>query len=155
LFQDPRKICGKNLRHETSPGLPDGFFSNQKSQFGYILEGPRLENVDTFYGHLEYFTDIWDILGPFGTFCDNLVHFSNFGMLCQENSGNPVANLAPVLRVQFCVKGFHVFGRVLFALACASQTGKLKKGICMYMCRCFFLMHYTKVARKEFKRYVG
>jgi hypothetical protein len=25
----------------------------------------------------------------------------------------------------------------------------------MYMCRCFFLMHYTKVARKEFKRYVG
>jgi hypothetical protein len=43
-------------------GLPDGFFSNQKSQFGYILEGPRLENVDIFYGHLEYFIDIWDIL---------------------------------------------------------------------------------------------
>jgi hypothetical protein len=42
--------------------LPDGFFSNQKSQFGLILEGPRLENVDIFYGHLEIFTDIWDIL---------------------------------------------------------------------------------------------
>jgi hypothetical protein len=26
--------------------LPDGLFLNQKSQFGSILEGPRLENVD-------------------------------------------------------------------------------------------------------------
>jgi hypothetical protein len=46
-------------------GLPDGFFSNQKFQ---ILEGPRLKNVDIFYGHLEHFTVIWDILGSFGTF---------------------------------------------------------------------------------------
>jgi hypothetical protein len=43
-------------------GLPDGFFSNQKSQFGQILEGHRLEIVDIFYGHFEYFTDIWDVL---------------------------------------------------------------------------------------------
>jgi hypothetical protein len=43
------------------PGLPDGLFSNQKSQFGSILEGLRFENVDIFYGHLEYFKDIWDI----------------------------------------------------------------------------------------------
>jgi hypothetical protein len=34
------------------PGLPDGF-SNQKSQFGSILEGLRLVNFDIFYGHLE------------------------------------------------------------------------------------------------------
>jgi hypothetical protein len=33
------------------PGLPDGLFSNPKSQFGKILEGLRLENVDIFYGH--------------------------------------------------------------------------------------------------------
>jgi hypothetical protein len=70
-------------------GLPDGFFSNQKSQFGEILEGPRLENVAIFYGHLEYFKDIEDILGPFGTFCVHLVHFSGFGILFQEKSGNP------------------------------------------------------------------
>jgi hypothetical protein len=43
-------------------GLPDGFFSNQKSQFGKILDDPRLENVDIFYGHLEYFTDNGDII---------------------------------------------------------------------------------------------
>jgi hypothetical protein len=34
-------------------------FSDQKSQ---ILEGLRLENVNIFNGHLEYFIDIWDIL---------------------------------------------------------------------------------------------
>jgi hypothetical protein len=47
---------------EFLPGLPDGFFSNQKSQFGQILEDLRCENVDIFCGHLEYFTNIWDIL---------------------------------------------------------------------------------------------
>jgi hypothetical protein len=32
--------------------LPDGLFSNQKSQFGYILECLRLEHVYIFYVHL-------------------------------------------------------------------------------------------------------
>jgi hypothetical protein len=27
-----------------------------------IFEGLRLENVDIFDGHLEYLTDVWDIL---------------------------------------------------------------------------------------------
>jgi hypothetical protein len=44
------------------PGLPVGLFSNQKSQFGKYFQCPRLENVDIFYGHFEYFMDIWDIL---------------------------------------------------------------------------------------------
>jgi hypothetical protein len=34
-----------------------------------------LENVDIFYGHLEYFINTWDILWPFGIFC---VHFAHF-----------------------------------------------------------------------------
>jgi hypothetical protein len=50
-------------------GLPDGLFSNQKSQFGKNSQGLRLENIDIFYGHLEYFMDIWDMLLPFGTVC--------------------------------------------------------------------------------------
>jgi hypothetical protein len=37
-------------------------FSNQKSQFGKKFHGPRWENVDIFYDHLEYVMDIWDIL---------------------------------------------------------------------------------------------
>jgi hypothetical protein len=51
------------------------------------LEG--LKDVDVFYGHLEYFTDILD-------FYDHLLHFvliwyifSVFGIMCQEKSGNP------------------------------------------------------------------
>jgi hypothetical protein len=47
-----------------------------------------MENVELFYGHLEYFTDIRDILWPFGTFYVNLVHFSGFGIMYQEKSGN-------------------------------------------------------------------
>jgi hypothetical protein len=53
------------IRHQICvirPGLPDGLFSNQKSQFGKNFQGLRLENVDIFYGHLEYFIAIWDIL---------------------------------------------------------------------------------------------
>jgi hypothetical protein len=30
------------------PGLPDGLFSNQKSQFGQILEGLAKENLGIF-----------------------------------------------------------------------------------------------------------
>jgi hypothetical protein len=36
--------------------MPDGFFSNQKSQFWNILEGIGMENVDIFYDHLELLT---------------------------------------------------------------------------------------------------
>jgi hypothetical protein len=63
-------------------GLPDGLFSNSKSQFGLFLEGLRLENVDIimsiwnillsfgiFYDHLVHFVFIWYILCSFGTFC--------------------------------------------------------------------------------------
>jgi hypothetical protein len=32
-----------------------------------------MQNADIFYGHLEYLTDIWDILWPFGTFFPVLV----------------------------------------------------------------------------------
>jgi hypothetical protein len=48
-----------------------------------------VENVFIFYDPLEYFMEIWDVLWPFGTFCFNLVHFSGFGIVYQEKSGNP------------------------------------------------------------------
>jgi hypothetical protein len=58
-----------------------------------------LESVDIFYGHLEYFTAIWNGLGPFGTFYGNFsilvviwYIFLRFGILYQEKSGNPVTN---------------------------------------------------------------
>jgi hypothetical protein len=48
------------------------------------------ENVDIFYGQLEYFTDILDILFQFVFI---LVQFSGFGIAHQEKSGNPAALL--------------------------------------------------------------
>jgi hypothetical protein len=38
------------------------YFQAKNPNFGQILECLRWENVAKFYGHLEYFTDIWDIL---------------------------------------------------------------------------------------------
>jgi hypothetical protein len=37
-------------------------FPTKNPDLGKNRHGLRLENVDIFYGHLEYFTDIWDIL---------------------------------------------------------------------------------------------
>jgi hypothetical protein len=43
----------------SAAGLPDGLFSDQKSQFGSNLEGIGMENVVMFYDHLEYFKVMW------------------------------------------------------------------------------------------------
>jgi hypothetical protein len=73
--------------NKSPAGLPDGLFSNQKYQFGLILEGLRMENVDIyigiFYGHLGYFMTIWYIYCSFSTF------YSGFGIMYPEKSGNP------------------------------------------------------------------
>jgi hypothetical protein len=71
-----------------SSGLPDGIFANQNSQFRYILEGVRMENVGLFYGNVVPFVAIWYISWTFDVFCIFLVHFYHFGIMCQEKSGN-------------------------------------------------------------------
>jgi hypothetical protein len=49
------------LRQSCSePGLPDGLFSNQKIPIWVNFGWPKMENVDIFYDHSEYFTEIWD-----------------------------------------------------------------------------------------------
>jgi hypothetical protein len=58
--------------------LPDGIFSNQKSQFGQILECLAIKDVGKIYGHLVYFTDISYIFGPFGTKCGHFGIFFTF-----------------------------------------------------------------------------
>jgi hypothetical protein len=73
-------------------GLPDGLFSNQKSQFGYIFRGPWYRKM------LVCFMTICNILRPFGKLygslvyivCGNLVYLSHFGnFLERAKSGNP------------------------------------------------------------------
>jgi hypothetical protein len=64
-------------------GLPDGISAYQKSQFWYISEDLKIENVvriflllfGIFYGHVVYFVVIWYILWPCGIFCSHLVYF--------------------------------------------------------------------------------
>jgi hypothetical protein len=58
--------------------LPGGLFSNQKSQFGQILDGLVMEDVVIFYGHLVHFTVFYYISWTFGTVRGNLVHFFPF-----------------------------------------------------------------------------
>jgi hypothetical protein len=72
-------------------GLPDGLFSNQKSQFGKILEGLRMKNAGIIDGYLEYFTVIWYISWPFGNvvvICDIFPHFWHIvsGIIWQPRS---------------------------------------------------------------------
>jgi hypothetical protein len=71
------------------PGLPDGLFSNQNSQFGYILEGLGMGNVFILNDHLEYFMAIWYNLWQFGIVCGHLVYFSHFGMFGQRKIWQP------------------------------------------------------------------
>jgi hypothetical protein len=53
------------------------------------LEGLAIEDVGIFNEHLVSFTAIWNILWRFGIFHGYLVHFSPFGLMNREKSGNP------------------------------------------------------------------
>jgi hypothetical protein len=64
-----RNVIGNSFQFQicillTTPGLPDGLFSNQKSQFRSILEDPAMEDVGMY------------IIWPFGLFCGHLVYFA-------------------------------------------------------------------------------
>jgi hypothetical protein len=50
------------------PGLPDGLFSSQKFQLGYILEGLAMEDICVFNSRLVNFPSNRYILWPFGIF---------------------------------------------------------------------------------------
>jgi hypothetical protein len=48
-----------------------------------------VENVGTFYGHLEYFIIVWYTFVVFWHNFVGFLYFPRFGMLRQEKSGNP------------------------------------------------------------------
>jgi hypothetical protein len=82
-----------------SAGLLDGLFSNQKSKFGLNLEGLAMEDVGIFYGHLVPFMVFHNILWTFAIVHDNLVYFSRFGILYQENLATMVLRHSPKFNV--------------------------------------------------------
>jgi hypothetical protein len=69
--------------------LPAGLFSNQKSQFGSILEALTLEKLGTFYDHFVYFMAVGNVYGHLVYFVVILHIIPRFGILDQEKSGNP------------------------------------------------------------------
>jgi hypothetical protein len=87
LLSFGRKVFEQIVWVFCKSGLPDGIFSNRKSQFGEILLDPALEDVSLFYGYFVCFTAMRYILWPFGIFYGYLVYFSLFGMLYQEKTG--------------------------------------------------------------------
>jgi hypothetical protein len=62
---------------ELRPGLPDGLFSDQKNR-----------NLGKCWRVLQWKMLVY-FLWKFGLFCGNLVPFPSFGILYQENYGNP------------------------------------------------------------------
>jgi hypothetical protein len=70
-FAQPQRKCNLLL----NPGVPDGIFSKQNSQFGLILDGLPMEDVSIFWSHLVNITAIWYILWTFGIFYGHLVYF--------------------------------------------------------------------------------
>jgi hypothetical protein len=71
--------------------LPDGIFSQQKSQFDLTLSALGILKVDKFNGHLRYIPVIWYFSMQFGNLVAKFgIHISpRSGTLCQEKSGNP------------------------------------------------------------------
>jgi hypothetical protein len=62
--------------------LPDGIFSDHKSQFGSSLDGLAMEDVGMYilwkFDVCTYFKAILYIFWPFGILGGNLVYFSSF-----------------------------------------------------------------------------
>jgi hypothetical protein len=86
-------------------------FQTKNPNLGKFWRAPWLENVDIFYGHLEYFTDIWDIIWPFGTF------FPVWVIFAKKNLATLYARRKTSSR-KICSPGidfmWHNFGRKIF-----------------------------------------
>jgi predicted membrane-bound spermidine synthase len=79
-------VCLEERSTDLGPGLPDGIFSNQKSQFGQILEGLGMEKTGILYGYLEYIAAIWYILWLFGNLVTVRYIFSPVLVYCVEKN---------------------------------------------------------------------
>jgi hypothetical protein len=100
--QRQHKKKRRKRRDDWQPGLPDGFFSDQNSQFGDILEDLGMENVVIFSGHLEYFTTIVYILCAFGNFVVILYIFPPLWYIVQSKIWQPC--VAAIFQVHFKIR---------------------------------------------------
>jgi hypothetical protein len=115
-------------------GLPDGFFSNQKSKFGQILE-----SLGILYGHLGYFMTIWCLLCSFGTF------FPGFGIMNRKN-------LATLPRIEMKCKIDLLNMRNLSGCQALATETCLFLSLFMYVCICwkqFFELSCTQTKKQK------
>jgi hypothetical protein len=68
IFFYKSQLANDDLHYRCPSGLPDGLFSNQKSQFGKILKVLAMVESGIFLGHSVNFEAIWYSLFPFGTY---------------------------------------------------------------------------------------
>jgi hypothetical protein len=64
-------------------------FQTKNINLGKFWRVLQWKMLGIFYGHLVHFTVFCYILLAFGIVCGNLIHFSHFGILYEEKSGNP------------------------------------------------------------------
>jgi hypothetical protein len=81
-------------REEEKSLFSDDIFVGSSVACQMVYFQTKNPNLGKFWRALDlqkciHFTDIWDLLRSLGTFCVHLVHFSNFGIMDQEKSGNP------------------------------------------------------------------
>jgi hypothetical protein len=76
------ELC--SIKNRALPRVARWFILKPKIPVKVSFGGLLIENVDIFFGHLEFFTNIRDILKPFGTFCVHLVHFVLFLVSCTK-----------------------------------------------------------------------
>jgi hypothetical protein len=62
--------------------------------------------------------DFWDIQRPNGTFCVHLLHFSDFGIMYQEKSGNP----ALIILFIFLRHFEQIFDEIIASTTSRSQS---------------------------------
>jgi hypothetical protein len=115
------------VRHQvihlfTWPGLPDGLFSNQISQFWRAVEW---KTFGIFYDNLEYYTAIWYKLWPLGIVCGHLVQFSHFGTFGPRKIWQPCT--WPNLFSAICPLIKALFKLSWIWSSCRRSTGALEK----------------------------
>jgi hypothetical protein len=86
-------------RHE-KPGLPDGVcFQTKNANLGKLWRALEWIKLVLFYGCLEYITDIWYILWPFGNLVAVCYILHRFGISNKEKSGNPGVHVTNAARI--------------------------------------------------------
>jgi hypothetical protein len=127
-----------NFLHLSGPGLPDGFCQTKNTNLDTFWRSLDWNTyVYIFNGHLEYFTDIWDILWRFRSFCVHFVHFFLFLVPCTMK--NLATLLCPSHSRKSSYLSFPSFCRVK-----AKQANAIK---CTFLqCRDVFFISASKAA---------